>query len=222
MLEAKGIYKYYLDKNKQKKIVLNNCDIKIEKNISIGLMGESGCGKSSLARALLRLSSVNKGKIMFCDKDITNIYGNKLKYFRKKVQFISQNPSVFFDPMMNIFKSLVEPLKIYNINYNSDDIENILEQVKLNKIVLSKYPHQLSGGEIQRISLARALLLNPEIIILDEPTSMLDISVQAQILHLLKDLQKEKSLSYLFISHDKPIVNWLCDKILIMENGQIK
>ena len=184
-------------------------------------MGESGCGKSSLAKILLRLLSIDKGKILFCEKNITKLNGNKLKSFRKEVQFISQNPSSFFDPMKKISKSLVEPLEIYNLNYTNDDIENILERVKLKKIILSKYPHQLSGGEIQRVSLARALLLNPQILILDEPTSMLDISVQAQILHLLKELRREKQLSYLFISHDKAIVNWLCDKILVMKNGQL-
>lgn len=221
MLEARGIYKYYVDNNKHKKLILKDCNIKIEKNVSIGLMGESGCGKSSLAKILLRLLSIDKGKILFCEKNITKLNGNKLKSFRKEVQFISQNPSSFFDPMKKIFKSLVEPLEIYNLNYTNDDIENILERVKLKKIILSKYPHQLSGGEIQRVSLARALLLNPQILILDEPTSMLDISVQAQILHLLKELRREKQLSYLFISHDKAIVNWLCDKILVMKNGQL-
>ena len=201
--------------------IINDISIKFEQNLFIGIIGESGCGKSSLAKILLRLLSIDKGKILFCEKNITKLNGNKLKSFRKEVQFISQNPSSFFDPMKKISKSLVEPLEIYNLNYTNDDIENILERVKLKKIILSKYPHQLSGGEIQRVSLARALLLNPQILILDEPTSMLDISVQAQILHLLKELRREKQLSYLFISHDKAIVNWLCDKILVMKNGQL-
>ena len=136
MLEARGIYKYFVDNNKHKKLILKDCNIKIEKNVSIGLMGESGCGKSSLAKILLRLLSIDKGKILFCEKNITKLNGNKLKSFRKEVQFISQNPSSFFDPMKKISKSLVEPLEIYNLNYTNDDIEHIFVRVILKQLIL--------------------------------------------------------------------------------------
>lgn len=221
MLEAKNICKSYDNNTKKNSLVLNNCNLIIHENEILGLMGESGCGKSSLAKILLKLMSMDKGELYFKGKNITNLKNNKLKFFRQKVQFISQRPETFFDPMMKLYTSLIEPLNIFNIKYDIITIENILEQVKLNPAILNRYPHQVSGGEIQRLSLARALLLNPELLILDEPTSMLDISVQAQILHLLKDLQKSKKMSYLFISHDKDVVNWLCDEVFIMENGQI-
>ena len=221
MLEAKNICKSYDNNTKKNSLVLNNCNLIIHENEILGLMGESGCGKSSLAKILLKLMPMDKGELYFKDKNITNLKNNKLKFFRQKVQFISQRPETFFDPMMKLYTSLIDPLNIFNIKYDIITIENILEQVKLNPAILNRYPHQVSGGEIQRLSLARALLLNPELLILDEPTSMLDISVQAQILHLLKDLQKSKKMSYLFISHDKDVVNWLCDEVFIMQNGQI-
>ncbi len=221
MLEAKNICKSYDNDTKENSLVLDNCNLIIHENEILGLMGESGCGKSSLAKILLKLMSMDKGELYFKGKNITNLKNNKLKFFRQKVQFISQRPETFFDPMMKLYTSLIEPLNIFNIKYDIITIENILEQVKLNPAILNRYPHQVSGGEIQRLSLARALLLNPELLILDEPTSMLDISVQAQILHLLKDLQKSKKMSYLFISHDKDVVNWLCDEVFIMQNGQI-
>ena len=221
MLEAKNICKSYENNTKKNSLVLDNCNLIIHENEILGLMGESGCGKSSLAKILLKLMSMDKGELYFKGKNITNLKNNKLKFFRQKVQFISQRPETFFDPMMKLYTSLIEPLNIFNIKYDIIIIENILEQVKLNPAILNRYPHQVSGGEIQRLSLARALLLNPELLILDEPTSMLDISVQAQILHLLKDLQKSKKMSYLFISHDKDVVNWLCDEVFIMQNGQI-
>lgn len=221
MLEAKNICKSYDNNTKENSLVLDNCNLIIHENEILGLMGESGCGKSSLAKILLKLMSMDKGELYFKGKNITNLKNNKLKFFRQKVQFISQRPETFFDPMMKLYTSLIEPLNIFNIKYDIITIENILEQVKLNPAILNRYPHQVSGGEIQRLSLARALLLNPELLILDEPTSMLDISVQAQILHLLKDLQKSKKMSYLFISHDKDVVNWLCDEVFIMQNGQI-
>ena len=221
MLEAKNICKSYENNTKKNSLVLDNCNLIIHENEILGLMGESGCGKSSLAKILLKLMSMDKGELYFKGKNITNLKNNKLKFFRQKVQFISQRPETFFDPMMKLYTSLIEPLNIFNIKYDIITIENILEQVKLNPAILNRYPHQVSGGEIQRLSLARALLLNPELLILDEPTSMLDISVQAQILHLLKDLQKSKKMSYLFISHDKDVVNWLCDEVFIMQNGQI-
>ena len=184
-------------------------------------MGKSGSGKSTLAKILLKLIACDDGVIKFNGIDITNLKNKDLKFYRKKMQFISQRPENFFDPMMSLRKTLLEPLKIHNINYNENVLQEYLEKVKLNEMILNRYPYQLSGGEIQRLSIVRALLLNPEIIILDEATSMLDISVQAQILHLLKELQIEKSLTYLFISHDKNIINWFSDRVLIMKDGKI-
>ncbi len=211
------------DSIKKKKGTKTQLDhiIILAKNEIIGLMGKSGSGKSTLAKILLKLIACDDGVIKFNGIDITNLKNKDLKFYRKKMQFISQRPENFFDPMMSLRKTLLEPLKIHNINYNENVLQEYLEKVKLNEMILNRYPYQLSGGEIQRLSIVRALLLNPEIIILDEATSMLDISVQAQILHLLKELQIEKSLTYLFISHDKNIINWFSDRVLIMKDGKI-
>ncbi len=222
MLEGINISKLYFDRNTGKNFyVLKDCNISLAQNEIVGLMGKSGSGKSTLVKILLRLIDCDNGTIKFNSTDITNLTNKDLKFYRKKVQFISQRPENFFDPMMILRKSLLEPLKIFGISLDEMKLKEHLDKVKLNETVLKRYPHQLSGGEIQRLSIVRALLLNPEIIILDEATSMLDISVQAQILHLLKELQNEKLLTYLFISHDKNIINWFSDRVLIMENGKI-
>lgn len=220
MLKAENICKTYWERSaKKEQIVLDNCSLEIASGQVVGLMGPSGCGKSTLARILLRLVPLTSGKIIFNGQDITHTSNNKLQDFRKKVQFISQRPESFFDPIITLGKSLMEPLKIFNLRYSDDEIQSVLELVKLNKALLTRYPHQVSGGEIQRLSIARALLLKPQLLILDEPTSMLDISVQAQILHLLKNIQRERNLSYLFIAHDKDVINWMCDEVLVMDAG---
>lgn len=202
-------------------IVLDGCNIHIKAGEILGMMGASGCGKSTFARILLRLLKCDSGKILFHGNDITNISNNGLLDFRRKVQFISQRPESFFDPIMKLEKSFMEPLDIFDIKVSDYEIDEILDLVKLNKNLLDRYPHQLSGGEIQRLSIARALILKPDLLILDEPTSMLDISVQAQILQLLKRIHIEKNMSYLFISHDKDVVNWFCDRVVYMKNRKI-
>ena len=222
MLKAENICKTYWDRSaKKEQVVLDNCSLEIAAGQVVGLMGPSGCGKSTLARVLLRLVPLTSGKIIFNGQDITHTSNNKLQDFRKKVQFISQRPESFFDPIITLGKSLMEPLQILNLQYSDDEIKSVLELVKLNPALLTRYPHQVSGGEIQRLSIARALLLKPQLLILDEPTSMLDISVQAQILHLLKNIQRERNLSYLFIAHDKDVISWMCDEVLVMDRGRI-
>ncbi len=223
MLKGENISKYYLDRSSGETIkVLDQCSITIGENEVVGLMGASGCGKSTLARILLRLIKCDSGRILFENEDITDYSNNKLKPFRGKVQFISQRPESFFDPMLTLGASFIEPLKIFQRPYTEETLEQALGLVKLNWTLLSRYPHQVSGGEIQRLSIARALLLKPKLLILDEPTSMLDISVQAQILHLLKKIQALEHLSYLFIAHDKEIIKWMCDRSLFMERGRLK
>ena len=138
------------------------------------------------------------------------------------MQFISQRPESFLDPRQTLGSSLREEFTVFNLPYDEEKIKEMLDLVKLNAELLQRYPHQVSGGEIQRICLVRALLLEPKLLILDEPTSMLDISVQAQILHLLRDIREEKQLAYLFITHDKQLAEWLCDRVLHIEQGQLK
>lgn len=221
MLKGEAICKKYLDRSSGQTVsILDNCNIKVEEGEIVGLMGKSGCGKSTLARILLRLIPCDSGKIYFENQDITNASKAQLTTFRQKVQFISQRPESFFDPIMKLGKSLREPLEIFNMPVDEMKIKELLEIVKLNEAVLSRYPHQVSGGEIQRLSIARALVLEPKMLVLDEPTSMLDISVQAQILHLLKNIQEERKLAYLLITHDSSIANWLCDRVVILKNNK--
>lgn len=222
MLEAINISKTYFDRSSGKqRSVLQNCSLKIQAGEAIGLMGSSGCGKSTLARVLLRLQPCDTGQIIFQTQDITLLPQKKLKTFRRNVQFISQRPENFFDPLLKLRQSLLEPLKIFSLSTTAEELEIILATVKLNPALLDRYPHQVSGGEIQRLSIARALLLKPKLMILDEPTSMLDVSVQAQILQLLKSIRQQEQMAFLFISHDKTIINYICDRSLTMSDGKI-
>ena len=225
MLSCDGICKKYYNRNtNQKFTVLDNCSLQLDEGECVGIMGQSGSGKTTLARIFLRLIEPDAGKVFFEGQDITDLKGSALKPFRSQVQLISQRPESFFDPIFKLGKSLREPLKIFNrYDKNSEErIKELLELVQLNTAVLDRYPHQVSGGEIQRLSIARALLLKPKVLVLDEPTSMLDISVQAQILHLLKDIQKSNGLTYMLIAHDKAVCDFLCSRVVRIEKGVLK
>lgn len=222
MLEAIAISKNYFDRSSgQTYPVLENCSLHISAGETVGLMGPSGCGKSTLARILLRLLPCDTGQILFNQQDITCSKTVQLKKFRQTVQFISQRPESFFDPLLKLGASLREPLQIFDLPDSSEIIEAALATVKLSPALLDRYPHQVSGGEVQRLSIARALLLKPKLLILDEPTSMLDISVQAQILQLLKNIRRQEQMAFLFISHDKAVINYMCDRQLYMQEGRI-
>ena len=222
MLKAENISKSFIDRSSGKSFrLLQDVSLEIAPGEAVALMGESGSGKSTLARLLLRLLPCDAGKIYFRGMDITTLSGKELACFRRAVQFISQRPESFLDPRKTLDYSLHEALEVFSLPYAEEQALAMLDLVKLNAKLLERYPHQVSGGEIQRICLVRALLLEPELLILDEPTSMLDISVQAQILHLLKDIRTQKQIAYLFISHDRLISEWLCDRVVRIEQGRI-
>ena len=222
MLKGKDICKKYLDRSTGEVFtVLDGVSLNIAPGEAVAVMGRSGSGKSTLARILLRLIEPDSGQIYFDGQDITKKKGTALKQFRRQVQFISQRPESFLDPMLRLRHSLREPLAVHGLAYDAERVEELLDLVQLNSAILQRYPHQVSGGEIQRICIARALLLEPKLLVLDEPTSMLDISVQAQILHLLKDIQQLKKLSYLFITHDRALARWLCGEVVHLERGRI-
>ena len=200
MLKAENISKSFIDRSSGKTFeLLHDVSLEIKAGEAVALMGGSGSGKSTLARILLRLLSCDSGKIYFQGQNITQATGKDLSIFRRNVQFISQRPESFLDPRQTLGSSLREAFIVFNLPYDEEKIKEMLDLVKLNAELLQRYPHQVSGGEIQRICLVRALLLEPKLLVLDEPTSMLDISVQAQILHLLRDIRREKQLAYLFI-----------------------
>lgn len=222
MLEAVEVSKKYWDRSSGRQYdVLQSCSLQIAAGEAVGMMGPSGCGKSTLARVLLRLLPTDSGRIIFQTQDVTQLSQKQLKPFRQQVQFISQRPESFFDPLLKLGTSLREPLQIFDLPDSSEIIEAALATVKLSPALLDRYPHQVSGGEVQRLSIARALLLKPKLLILDEPTSMLDISVQAQILQLLKNIRRQEQMAFLFISHDKAVINYMCDRQLYMQEGRI-
>lgn len=225
MLEAVDISKTFRRSwGKESFKAVDNVSLKLEKGEWLALMGPSGSGKSSLARLLLRLIEPDEGEVFYQGKNLTRLRGKDLLPFRREVQLISQRPEAFFDPSMKLMDSVLEPLKIHGL-YEKEGAREVLgqklEKVKLNFSLLDRYPHQVSGGEIQRLSICRALLLEPRILLLDEATSMLDISVQAQILRILEELQESDKLTYLFISHDRQLVNLMADRLLEMEDGRI-
>lgn len=223
MLKAENISKSFIDRSSGKSFrLLQDVSLEIAPGEAVALMGGSGSGKSTLARLLLRLLPCDAGKIYFRGTEITKLSGKELAGFRRSVQFISQRPESFLDPRKTLGYSLREALEVFSLPYAEEQALEMLDLVKLNAKLLERYPHQVSGGEIQRICLVRALLLEPELLILDEPTSMLDISVQAQILHLLKDIRAQKQIAYLFISHDRLISEWLCDRVVRIEQGLIR
>lgn len=191
---------------------------------TLGLVGESGCGKSTLGRTLIRLYEPTEGQIYFQGQDFCQLKGDSLRKARRDIQMIFQDPFASLDPRMTISQILSEPLKVHGVGSSQEiakKVEEIIDIVGLKKNYLNRYPHEFSGGQRQRISIARSMMLNPKLVIADEPVSALDVSIQAQILNLLKELQKEFNLTYLFISHDLSVVEHLCDRIAVMYLGKI-
>lgn len=204
---------------------VNNVSLDIQKGEILAIAGESGCGKSTLAKAIMKLVQSDSGEILLNGENVLNLKHNKdLKKFYQKVQMIFQNPYSSLNPKMKIGEILKEPL-IINTNLKKEEITKIVEEkikkVGLDKSALNLYPHEFSGGQRQRIAIARSLILNPEFIIADEPVSALDVSIQAQIINLLKQLKEDFNLTFLFISHDLSVIKYLSDRIAIMYLGEV-
>ena len=204
---------------------VNNISLDIKKGEILAIAGESGCGKSTLAKAIMKLVNSKSGEILINGQSILTISKREdLKSFYQKVQMIFQNPYSSLNPKMKIGDILKEPLEI-NTSLKKEEINKIIEEkiekVGLDKSCLNLYPHEFSGGQRQRIAIARSLILNPEFIIADEPVSALDVSIQAQIINLLKQLKEDFNLTFLFISHDLSVIKYLSDRIAIMYLGEI-
>ena len=214
----------FLNRRSERVRALNQVSFRIDVGETLGIVGESGCGKSTLARCLLRLLQPTAGEIVFGDVDLLGLSAAAMRQMRQKMQIVLQNPFASLNPRLNGFELVAEPLRTHlklPREQMTARVAALLQEVGLGAEFMKRHPHQVSGGQAQRIALARALALNPELIILDEPTSALDVSVQAQIINLLIRLQKQRGLSYLFITHDLSVIQHISDRIAVMYLGKI-
>lgn len=226
MIEVNGLTKTFTSGVFRKRTIhaVKDVSFTIPKGTTMGLAGDSGCGKSTIARMLLKLTKPDSGDILLDGENICPISDKDFKPYRRKIQIVFQHPESSLDPCKQIRYSLLEPMEIHNLYSKEERLEKIQQLLRLVDVgehLLTRYPHQISGGEAQRIMIARALTLSPEVLILDEPTSMLDVSIQAHIMTLLRDLQQQMGLTYLFISHDVDVLAWFCDNIAVMSQGSI-
>ena len=205
---------------------VDNISFDIFSGETLGLVGESGCGKTTTGRTILRLNEPTSGQMLYKGKDIAAFNEQELREFRKEVQIIFQDPYSSLNPRMTIGNAIMEPMQVHGIfandNQRKERVEELLEKVSLGAEYYNRYPHEFSGGQRQRIGIARALAVNPKFIICDESVSALDVSVQAQVLNLLNDLKKELGLTYIFISHDLSVVKYMSDRMVVMQNGKIE
>ncbi|WP_283610390.1 ABC transporter ATP-binding protein [Faecalispora anaeroviscerum] len=224
ILEVRNLKKYF----KTPKGMLHAVDdvsFSIQRGKTLGVVGESGCGKSTTGRAILRLLEPTAGEVLFEGRDILGLSKDEMRKMRQKMQIIFQDPYSSLNPRMTISDIIAEPLRLHKLCSGSADcegqVERIMETVGLAERLVNSYPHELDGGRRQRVGIARALVLQPSFIVCDEPVSALDVSIQAQILNLMQDLQEQMHLTYIFITHNLSVVNHLADEIAVMYLGQV-
>ncbi|MBL6989273.1 MAG: dipeptide ABC transporter ATP-binding protein [Bacteriovoracaceae bacterium] len=230
ILKAQNICKYFplkkglLNRHVADIKAVDDVSFEVQKGDILGVVGESGCGKSTLGRTIIRLYPPTSGKVMFDGEDFTSLTGEQLRAKRKQIQMIFQDPYASLDPRRTVGHILAQPFKIHKMGNKQEIKDRVMELLKttgLDPVYVNRYPHEFSGGQRQRIAIARSIALNPGLIIADEPVSALDASIQAQILNLLKDLGEKMGLTYIFISHDLTVVEYLCNKIAVMYLGKI-
>lgn len=224
ILEVRNLKKYF-DTPKGKLHAVDDVSFSIEAGKTLGIVGESGCGKSTTGRAVLRLLESTSGEVIFEGKNIFDYSNRELREARKDMQIIFQDPFSSLDPRKTVSQIILEPMKLNKMYHSkkaySKRVVELMEIVGLSERYINTYPHELDGGRRQRIGIARALSLNPKFIVCDEPVSALDVSIQAQILNLMKELQEKFSLTYIFITHDLSVVNYFSDEIIVMYLGKI-
>jgi oligopeptide transport system ATP-binding protein len=230
-ISVRGLKKYFpitggLIFQRQVKAVkaVDGIDFDIYRGETLGLVGESGCGKSTTGRTILQLQRATDGSVKYNGTELTTLQGGALRRMRREMQIIFQDPYASLNPRMTISRIISEPLVVHNIGSErerNDRVNFLLERVGLNPYFANRYPHEFSGGQRQRIGIARALALEPSFIVCDEPISALDVSIQAQVVNLLQDLQDDLGLTYLFIAHDLSMVRHICDRVAVMYLGKI-
>lgn len=227
MLEIQHLYKTYqsgLMIQKQTHAV-EDVNFRIEDGEIFGLFGQSGCGKTTVSKIIMGLLPATSGRILYGGKDLVTLDRRGWKAIRREIQMVYQHPQMSFNPRSTILESCVEPLRIYGLAESRKEeremAEKMLREVGVSEDQLKKFPHEISGGQAQRIAFARIMALEPKLLILDEPTSMLDISVQAQILRTIQTINREKHLTMLFISHDLDMIHGICNRVAVMEKGRI-
>jgi oligopeptide/dipeptide ABC transporter ATP-binding protein len=230
LLEVKGLKKHFpiktgfFNKTTGQVKAVDGVDFQVFYGETLGIVGESGCGKSTTGRSILRLLEPTAGEVWFDGQDVAKLGHEQMRQMRKDLQIIFQDPYASLNPRKTIKQILLEPLEVHGIGNHKERLKTvmeIMEIVGLSREHLNRYPHDFSGGQRQRIGIARALVLKPKLIIADEPVSALDVSIQSQILNLLKDLKKEFNLTLMFISHDLSVVKHICDRVAVMYLGNI-
>ncbi|MDO4572842.1 MAG: ATP-binding cassette domain-containing protein [Clostridia bacterium] len=230
ILEVEHLRKYFdagthvLARSKDQIKAVDDVSFRVERGSTFALVGESGCGKSTIARLLLRLITATDGRAVFDGKDLFSLSNAGMRETRRDIQMIFQDPYSSLNPRWQVRKIISEPLETHHIGTKAEQtaaVENILHTVGLSSDCGTRYAHEFSGGQRQRIGIARALITNPKFVLCDEPISALDVSIQAQIINLLRDLQERYALTYLFITHDLRIVNFLCDQVAVMYLGKL-
>ncbi len=223
LIEVKELKKYFKTPGGSLHAV-DNVSFTIERGKTLGVVGESGCGKSTLGKTMIRMTDATSGEVWFDGQEVTSMSQREFKQMRMRMQMIFQDPYASLDPRMSVSSLIAEPIKTYHLAHSHKELEDrvleMMDTVGLARRFANVYPHELDGGRRQRIGIARALSLNPEFIVCDEPVSALDVSIQAQILNLLMDLQQDKGLTYIFITHDMSVVKHISDEICVMYLGQ--
>lgn len=230
IIETVGLKTYFsgkkslLQRSPKTVKAVDDISLKIYEGETLGVVGESGCGKSTLGRTILRLVKRTDGKILFEGQDISNLSGEQMRQMRRKLQMVFQDPYASLNPRMTVLELIRSPLDAFGIGTMDERLEKVrkvIRTVGISEEQLYRYPHEFSGAQRQRIVIARALILNPRFIVCDEPVSALDVSIRSQVLNLIKAIQKEYNLTYLFISHDLSVVRYISDRIAVMYLGQI-